>query len=302
MSPKELKPIYSRDPDTPYPFVFIGLKKYTAQGLVIHEGGYDGTVRWAGAALNSRKLVIDLTRPPVGVPVDRVAVSPPAGAEIPFMLVEGLNHATILKRPQELIEPVLDALNVDSGDAYKAWTEAYSGASETPRWQQFVVRVVDERGDPVPDYYIAMGTGKGTSFKPLDHFSMDVHTYGGDPSFRCFHVNLDAIDAVRGKDLQLRLLASSGTPWVSYYGYAGVGEAMIRTDGVHDGDAGADDSSQPVIWNARLDLDLPDEIGFSLFYEYTTTLIEIRLNREPNPPFDPNDPGARMHLIHFADR
>ena len=32
--------------------------------LVIHEEGYDGTVRWAGAALDTRKLVIDLTRLP----------------------------------------------------------------------------------------------------------------------------------------------------------------------------------------------------------------------------------------------
>ena len=314
VSPKDLKPIYSREPDTPYPFVFIGLERYMAQNLVVHEDGYDGTVRWAGAALNSRKLVIDLTRAPTTTPEERVQASPPPppGAEIPLMLVAGLNHATILKKPGELIEPVLDALKVDSADAYKQWTEKYAGVTGTgepltdqpARWQQFVVRVVDERGDPVPDYYMALGTGRGAEFQPLDEFSMDVHTYRNDPSFRCFHVNLDAIPAVRGGDLQLRLLASSGTPWVGYYGYAGAGPDPTRTDGRHDDltDDGTDADGPPaIVWNARLDLDLSADDEFSFFYEYTTTLVEIRLNREPNPPFDPRHPERRMDLIQFAD-
>ena len=135
----------------------------------------------------------------------------------------------------------------------------------------------------MPDYHIAMGTGNGEEFELLEEFSIDVHPYREDPSFRCFHVNID--EQPEGP-LQLRLLASSGTPWVGYYG--------IHADAHRPPDQRGDS----VMWNAKLDLKLPAGIDF--FFAYTTTLVEIRLNREPTPPFDPDDPQP-MNLIRFAD-
>lgn len=285
---ESLKPIYSDDPETPYPFVFIGTKQYRLANLVIHEDGYDGTVRWAGAALDTRKLVIDLTRlPPTGATAPtpdhkRVREQPRASTGIPLVFVNGLNHSTILEKPGELIAPVVEALAVKDAGGYRAWKATHSAAARPDqRWQQFVVRVVDERGDPVPDYHIAMGTGRGEQFEPLEEFSVDVHPYREDPSFRCFHVNIDALPE---GPLQLRLLASSGTPWVGYYGVNADARPARRDDSV--------------MWNAKLDLKLPAGIDF--FFAYTTTLVEIRLNREPAPPFDPADPQP-MKLIRFAD-
>ena len=287
-----LKPIYSDHPDTPYPFVFIGTKQYRFMNLVIHEDGYDGTVRWAGAALDTRKLVIDLTRlPPPGatepIPDDeRVHEAPRASTWIPLVFADGLNHSTILKDPDDLIEPVIDALAVHDAAGYRAWKAAHSGGARPDKeWQQFVVRVVDERGDPVPDYYIAMGTGEGEQFKPLEEFSVDVHQYREDPSFRCFHVNIDDIRPRLQGPLQLRLLASSGTPWVGYYGVQSEAARPLGERG------------DRVPWTAKLDLKLPADIDF--FFPYTTTLVEIRLNREPTPPFDPDDPQP-MKLIRFT--
>jgi len=280
---EDYKPIYSASPDTPYPFVFIGTKPYRFVDLVIHEHGYDGVVRWAGAALDARKLVIDLTR---AAPATRVGEQPRRAAlDIPLAFAKGLDHSTIMAKPEHLIDAVVAALDVDSRESYAAW-KAKHARPVTPRperWQQFVIRVVDERGDPVPDYFVALGTGTGDDFEPLEDFSTDVHRNREDPSLRCFHVDLEELEGIEAP-LQLRLLASAGTRYVGYFG-------------VNPGASPAPDA-RPVTWNARLDLALPADIDF--FYAHTTTLIEIRLNREPTPPFDPSAPTAPMGLITLS--
>jgi len=108
---------------------------------------------------------------------------------------------------------------------------------------------------------------------------MDVHEYREDPRFRSFHVNLNKIPDTGG-ELQLRLAAASGTPWVTYSG--------VGIDAAPSGNDAAP-------WTAAMDLDLPNDIDF--FFPYTTTLLEIRINREPT-----NDlVKQRLHLMHFID-
>jgi hypothetical protein len=78
---------------------------------------------------------------------------------------------------------------------------------------------------------------------------------------------------IDGKRLLARIIARSGTKLVGYQGY-GTTRAQAATP-----DFG------PV------DLDLSDFSGTNpekptLFYPFTTTLLEIILNREPMPPVD----------------
>ena len=103
-------------------------------------------------------------------------------------------------------------------------------------------------------------------------FDMEVHTYRGDPSLRCFHVNLDKVGFDRLENLWVRVMASSGSQLVGYQGY---------------GSAWADEepraANEPK-WDAELDISsLVDDTGVKFFYPFTTTLVEIRMNREPLP-------------------
>jgi hypothetical protein len=56
-------------------------------------------------------------------------------------------------------------------------------------WQQFVVHVADERGDPIPDFYIQLFTKKqdrDTATLREIEVGIDVHTYTKDPSYDVF--------------------------------------------------------------------------------------------------------------------
>jgi len=102
-----------------------------------------------------------------------------------------------------------------------------------------------------------------------------VHAYTEDPSYRCFHVNLTRLAPDRRTTLGLRLMAESGTDRVAYYGI------------------GKEDAGE---WDALLDL-TPwlHDTDVSFFYPFTTTLIEVVVNREPMPP------TGRNLLLYFVD-
>jgi hypothetical protein len=90
-------------------------------------------------------------------------------------------------------------------------------------------------------------------------------------------VNLTRLDpsAMRRK-LQLRLIASSGTRFVTYHG---VGSERYPIGGA---------TAREGKWDAMMDLS-PTIEDCRFFYPFTTTLIEIRLNREPYPMTGYND-------------
>lgn len=286
-------PAYGEGPDTPYPFIFIGTDGYGGlRGLFTNPDGSDGTVRLAAAGLNIRKLIVDLRREPGVDDPPAVTTAPWRNINVPLVLVPDCNHAGIVSDPpNELVEMALEALSVESFDAYTSWTTRYATAERRERalggrhtWQQFVLHAVDERGDPVPDYYIELGTSVNGSFAPLPDFSLDVHPFGDDPSFRCFHVDLDRLKPEEQTSLQLRLIAQSGTALVAYYG--------------HDSEtftAAGEEEANPGKWDAKVDLTpwLRDT-DVKFFWPFTTTLVEVRLNREPMPPVGVSD------LLRFA--
>jgi len=269
---------------TPYAFVLIGTSDYGWLRRAVTEPGTDGTVRWSGAGLNCRKIVIDLTRDPARPEnANRISIGGWSNTDMPFVLVDGVNHGTIMSSPPDsLVDLVQSALNVSSRREFDAWCASNATTPATARvtrWQQFVVRAVDERGDPVPDYFLefySLGT-KGRE-RVIEEISLDVHTFRDDPSFRCFHVDLDALKPERLPNLYMRVRASSGTDFVAYFGYGSHGPPV------------AADGNRGNLWDAEVDLtdvlqQEPDTKGrtASFFYPYTTTLVELRLNREPLP-------------------
>ena len=53
-------PMYDKGQSTPYVAVFIGNTPYTGINALANPPGSDGTVRWAGCALSSRMVQLDL--------------------------------------------------------------------------------------------------------------------------------------------------------------------------------------------------------------------------------------------------
>lgn len=270
-------PIYGRSAATPYPFIFVGLKDYGWLKRAVTEPGTDGTVRWAGVGFNSRKIRIDLTVEPTRR--QRVTIEPWKNVPVPQIFLPDLNHGTILREPSDaLVDMVVEALDVSTGAEYERWTRTHRAASDAAlrasgakRWQQFIVHATDERGDGISDYFVELGTIVNRRFRRIEAFDNDVHAFRDDQSYRSFHVNLDRFKPNTLESLAVRIIASSGTELVGYYGYNSRPDLVIS-------------SREENKWDAILQFDArigSREVRF--VHPYTTTLVEIRLNREPMP-------------------
>jgi hypothetical protein len=266
---------YDSKRTTPYVFVFCGARGYRGLAALANSPGTDGTVRWAGCALNSRKVVLDLSADCADDA--RVQVVAWTQDDVPMHPIANVDHGSILSAPPPaLTQMVIDALRVSSRPTYAAWCERAEAVVRATReamvpWQQFVVRAVDERGDGIRDWNLQFGLRDGTTLEP---FTQDVHVYGGDPSYRSFHVNLSrlkdsALLRGRGRRLTAQLYASTGTQRVLYSG------ALVDTAGVEAPNRGG-------TWYGSLDLSsvLPGG-AVRFFHPFTTTFIELRLDREP---------------------
>ncbi len=270
-------PVYGRSAATPYPFIFMGLDDYGWLKRAVTEEGTDGSVRWAGAGFNSRKIRMDLTVEPTRR--QRITIEPWKNAMVPLVFVPDVNHSSILREPGDaLVKQVVEALDVSSGAEYDAWARRHRPASaaalvaaKARRWQQFIVHAIDERGDGIRDYFVDVGTIVNGQFRRLEAFDLDVHAFRDDESYRCFHVDLDRLQPETIEGMALRVMASSGTELVGYHGYCSTPELTAQGDADHK-------------WDSVVEFDGTigrEDVRF--FFPYTTTLIELRLNREPLP-------------------
>ena len=277
---------YGTDSKTPYPFIFCGNKAYSGIRGLINQDGSDGTVRFAGVSLDSVKFSVDLTKP-VGH-AKRVVPAVTQGVDSPVIFADGKNHGTILSEPSDgMVELVTKALNVGSMDDYKTWRDAATAWSKPPKttYQQFVIHMTDERGDPIHDYHVELWTISGGKPKALP-FDLQMHPYEADKSFRAFHVKYD--DLQSKTPLWMRVTLSSGTFLVAYRGISNQG--FPGATDREEKDATFVDSDQQRGLDAaptELNLDLTPyrDAGIkpALFHPFTTTLVEIVVDREPLP-------------------
>lgn len=229
---------------------------------ITDAAGSDGVVRWAGSALDTRKLSVDLSRHGT----DRVRIAGVRERDVPLVFVPDRHHGALLARPSgELATMVAEALEVKQESDDTAWRVRWVGR-HTPReaWQQLIVRVRDERGAPVPDHHLEFeATDREGRRARLIGVASDVHRNRLDSSIRAFHVRLADIKPASIAVLRLKVLARSGSTAV---GYRGIGSG--RSDG----------------WDGVINLtkSWPDR-DVALFWPFTTTLMEITLDREPLP-------------------
>jgi len=294
-------PLYDKGNETPYVAVFIGNVPYSGLSALANSPGCDGTVRWAGCALDTRKVTLDFRRHAQLDPADstkRVLISDWSSRRLsaPMIAVDGQNHGTIIAEPKpQVVSLVHDFFGIKDDDQYDAW-EAQALAFGAPArarmdtsdevkngagWQQLWIHMVDDHGDGVTDYNIQLyyGTALTESDDPdKESIKLIADTYSNDSSYRCFYIHLTkemmSLKA-DGKKMWMELIASSGSTLIEYEAYTGSANDPMRL---------AIDSQSPAK-NPPVKMDITDltEGGASLFYPYTTTLLEVFVQREPMP-------------------
>ena len=282
---------YGFDKKTPFVFVFCGTKPYEGIRKLVDKPGTDGTVRWAGVALDTVKFTFDLRRSP-GAPTDLVRLKSNAGGEarlpIPFWPVKDRTHGSIVSEtPEYLVELIVAALGVSDRESFNAWcTEASAQTTEARQelergakvFQQFVVHARDQRGDPITDFHLdveGMSGGKPCGSWGDDH--LELHPYSTDKSFRCYHVCLSDLEDATGSgkidSLRVRVIASSGSEWVAYHGEGS--EVLPDLNGQVDREGK---------WDAVINIPVRPRDGEpTLFAPFMTTLVEIILQCDPLP-------------------
>ena len=275
------KCLYDDSPGTPYVFIFDGTDDYGRLAEIFdHDDqlGTDGVVRWAGASLNSQKITLDFTHFPANP--ERFIWSDSTSPTLPLIPIAGVHHNKILSVPPAgLQDLVIKALRVaSSDDLARFYTDVENTAEvkaghariDPDGWQQFIVHAVDERGNGINDYSVEVllraVSGEETSVSAFEKY---VHPYGADNSFRAFHVRLrDALIPGFGdanNNIIVKIHASSGTD-------------LLRYEGTKDTNASNG--------TKFVELDISTQArstGKKLFFPFTTTMLEIRLNREPVP-------------------
>ncbi len=298
------KPLYDKGPNTPYVTVFIGNQGYTGLAALDNSPGSDGTVRWAGCALNTRKVSVDFRREPrlenAAGETTRCNITPWLSTRLgaPMIAVDGQNHGTIVAQPRpEVVKLIGRFLSLADDGKYDAWEQdalafgapalqkmneaSAQGDEGGAGWQQLVVHVVDDHGDAVTDYNLQLYIGDNLedsddpAFLPVP---LLADTYSGNTSYRCFYIRLSAAmldlntEAGDTKKLWLELIASSGSKLLEYEAYVGDADDPHRLTIDHEG-------GKPV----KLDITHMAQGKETLLYPYTTTLLEIFIEREPLP-------------------
>jgi hypothetical protein len=308
------EPLFDESANTPYVAVFIGNVPYSGIAAVSNKPGTDGTVRWAGCSLDTRKVTVDLRHRPNladydGKPIlddkgnpARYWMTPWVEGRIaaPMIAIDGQNHGTIIQNPQsEVVALVSEFFRISSSEGYQAWEQAAvafgqanqvkmdqasagSNNSGGAGWQQIVVRMSDDHGDGVDDYNLQFYIGNQLTdsddpgFAPIP---IIADTYTGDASYRCFYLrltpemlNLNA-PGTPAKKMWMEIIASSGSSLLEYEAYLGLPNDPQRLAVDHNGGSAV-----------KLDLTYLAQPGVpSLLFPYTTTLLEIFVEREPLP-------------------
>jgi hypothetical protein len=217
---------------------------------IVHENGSDGTVRVAGANMNTKGMTIDFSGDPENLLEPKVTPWQPRAAmdhDFPLAVLPDRNHGDVCRpdksgqskdpaAQQRLGELILQALAVNTANQYrkayddwKAVTEhtrtlaglsdeaqkarnAFFKKSRTPaeyfhEYYQINVHVVDEFGEPIPDYFLSFMPKQKQHWYSLNkgfsaagaYFHKEVlesvHNYRPDKSLRSLYI--DRFDLMR---------------------------------------------------------------------------------------------------------
>ncbi len=283
--------------------VFVGAEAYSGITGLFNKPGTDGTVVIAGCNLNSAKLTLDFSKPKNKsyqyTPYDWQYEDPPA--DFAFAVLPGLNHDSIIGQTDAIGPLIVEAIQTKQFKKFqnklsRITENTYNTASKA-KYQQFLLRAIDDQGVPVSDYTIQFFICKSSKNKanrtvqPERPFSLsaeeeelskiahsllsqEFHTYSKDSSFRRFLVN---------PQLMTELLEQARKKLTSEV-------ALCMKLYIPEIDRGirynTDNLQNIILYHTAM----AEERGLSFFYDNTTTLVEMKVSRcntyvtiSPNP-------------------
>jgi hypothetical protein len=272
--------------------ILVGIEDYTGIMGWVNKPGTDGAVVIAGTPLNSVKIMLDFSQKDYGDPVifDWKEAHPPD--DFAFGILKGLNHGSIIDatfEPEHMAsQTVLNALKTQTEQDFRELQNAltvqteltYDDNPDQSKYQQFILHAIDDQDADVIDYTLEFAISRSDTnrFLPKRLWSKDeqtlsrdiqeliaseFHTYGRNSSYRRFLVNVSELKQFL-KQAKERLRAEVK---ISIEIYIPEIERGIRYDTRNLTNVIVFDSSQKTP-------NLPD-----FFYENTTTLVELRVNR-----------------------
>lgn len=275
--------------------VLVGLAKYDGIKQAVNRPGTDGTVVISGTNLNSVKFTFDFSSGIYNWEHHQTI------SESAFGVLPNVNHSTIVDgacdKGHDVHKFIVRALTTKNEEDFEALRKDLSTlsdgtytASQTKesKYQQFMVRVIDDFGHAVKDYRIEFFVSKrsditekrNTKFglldlgkltdpliKASDEISYTIcdefHEYSNDASYRRFLVDNDKV--------REKLASVKNT----------VGEDVLLAIKLHlpKVDNGIKFQSEHLENIVIYDPDHKYEGEPAIFFENTTTLLEFRVNR-----------------------
>lgn len=278
--------------------ILVGIEDYKGWYSWVNKPGTDGTVAIAGTSIDSAKLTLDFCNP--DKQYEWKYSNPPD--DFAFGVLAGLNHGSIVDsiHPQgktEVGELILKALKVENTNDFNSFKEllekktdaTYNNHKDKSKFQQFIVHAVDDHDVSIRDFtlefYILMAsrkvggntvaednlTEKEEEYSTIinDEITREFHTHSIDSSYRGFLVDTEKIKTIL-HDAQQEI---GGNIVLSVRIFVPEIDRGIKFD---------TSKLQNVILldpNSQKS-DLP-----SFFYENTTTLIELKVNRVVGPEY-----------------
>ncbi|MEX0646570.1 MAG: hypothetical protein WEA56_00750 [Balneolaceae bacterium] len=207
--------------------IMTGIEDYAGIRGWVNKPGTDGTVVISGTSLDSIKLTLDFCDPKT--PYEWTETK--TAHDFCFGVLAGLDHGTIVsdfeKERGRIIDLTTEALKTDTAQKFTAFKNklknitdatygAYAGKNDDKysRYQQFLIKAMDDHDAPVRDYTIEFYVYKaGKAENNLVHSNRyfnkteadlsekfhkvlirEIHTHSKDTSYRRLLVNLDKLN------------------------------------------------------------------------------------------------------------
>lgn len=288
--------------------VLVGLDDYAGLLGWVDDPGTDGAVVVAGTPLDSVKLGLDFSRAERPLRWERET----AHGDFAFGVLPGYDHGSIVDALAGDVPPdrepvkrhVLSALSVDSASAFRrhrdrvaearraAYNSAtYVGPDEVPkRWQQFLLRAVDDQEQPVRDFTLeflvhrrespsgGVRTVRRTLTARERELSLEAnrlmtanfHAYSRDPSYRRTLIDVDRVTDLLPEDhvLAMRIFVPEVEEGIYY------DTRRLRDVVVHDPAGGARSAG-----GGRGRGGTRGPVDPCFLHPNTTTLLQLRVDR-----------------------
>lgn len=293
--------------------VLVGCDDYkNLSGVLMNKPGTDGTVIICGTCLNSEKLVLDFCQPPDaqdGKKPYKWDNLTPLKEGTAFAVLQGFNHGSLAydlapDNVNQVGQLMLEAFNLKNSQEFETFqnklkqitVETYQKSGK-PQYQQFLLHAVDDFDVSISDFTIEFfilrkkrEQGAQVTDNDLDpqelQYTHEVnqilteqfYTNSNDSSYRSFQVDLQKLEAFLARvknDFGDYLLSMS-----------------IYVPKIDDGIQYDNKALQNIVLvdTKSIDKSLPQ-----FFYQNTTTLIELRVNRLCSVEYVSVNPDPHKH-------